>query len=341
MLLALLSLCVGSLTAQRTTFSATLAGTSKNTRLVFSEARGGKLVPTDTLTLDAKGHLKLQREVSQPLFGALALMQDQGPVVHLLLLPGERVTADLTYMPAINFLKISNVKGSDNMDLYRQYSDLASDAMLNNRPEQVGERLAPLLASHSDLLMSAFLVTFYESAFDQFAPLYRQIRDTLAKSYASNEFVQHLDSKLRASLTAGDEAPDIALPDPDGNVRRLSDLRGRLVLIDFWASWCRPCRMENPNVVRLYERYHNYGFEVFSVSLDNNRDAWLKAINDDHLSWPNHVSDLRGWSSAGGRLYGIQSIPATVLVAPDGKILARNLRGPDLENALNQIFGQK
>ena len=142
-------------------------------------------------------------------------------------------------------------------------------------------------------------------------------------------------------IMAGDEAPDIALPDPDGNVRRLSDLRGRLVLIDFWASWCRPCRMENPNVVRLYERYHNYGFEVFSVSLDNNRDAWLKAINDDHLSWPNHVSDLRGWSSAGGRLYGIQSIPATVLVAPDGKILARNLRGPDLENALNQIFGQK
>ena len=240
MLLALLSLCVGSLTAQRTTFSATLAGTSKNTRLVFSEARGGKLVPTDTLTLDAKGHLKLQREVSQPLFGALALMQDQGPVVHLLLLPGERVTADLTYMPAINFLKISNVKGSDNMDLYRQYSDLASDAMLNNRPEQVGERLAPLLASHSDLLMSAFLVTFYESAFDQFAPLYRQIRDTLAKSYASNEFVQHLDSKLRASLTAGDEAPDIALPDPDGNVRRLSDLRGRLVLGAAPAAWRTP-----------------------------------------------------------------------------------------------------
>ena len=93
-------------------------------------------------------------------------------------------------------------------------------------------------------------------------------------------------------------------------------------------------------MVRRYNQYHDKGFEVFSVSLDNNRDAWLKAIDDDHLVWPNHVSDLRGWSSAAGRLYGIQSIPATVLVAPDGKILARNLRGKELENKLKEIFAQ-
>ena len=98
--------------------------------------------------------------------------------------------------------------------------------------------------------------------------------------------------------------------------------------------------MENPNVVRLYNQFHNRGFEIFSVSLDKDRNAWLTAIQKDNLSWPNHVSDLRGWSSAGGRLYGISSIPSTVLVGPDGKILARNLRGRELENKLNEIFGE-
>ena len=136
------------------------------------------------------------------------------------------------------------------------------------------------------------------------------------------------------------EAPEIEMTDRDGNIRKLSSLRGKVVLIDFWASWCRPCRMENPNVVRLYRLYHFKGFEVFSVSLDNNRDAWLKAIEDDHLTWPNHVSDLRGWSSAAGRLYGIQSIPATVLIDRNGKVLARNLRGQDLENKLKEIFAE-
>lgn len=116
--------------------------------------------------------------------------------------------------------------------------------------------------------------------------------------------------------------------------------QGKYVLVDFWASWCGPCRMENPNVVRLYNQYHGKGFEIFSVSLDKSHDSWVKAINDDHLSWPNHVSDLKYWSSAAGRLYGISSIPSTVLVGPDGKILARNLRGRDLENKLKKIFEQ-
>ena len=126
----------------------------------------------------------------------------------------------------------------------------------------------------------------------------------------------------------------------DVHLRRLSDLRGSVVLIDFWASWCRPCRMENPNVVRLYQKYHERGFNIFSVSLDNRRDAWMKAIEDDGLVWPDHVGDLRGWQSAGGRLYGVSSIPATVLLDREGRVLARNLRGQELENKLKEIFEQ-
>jgi thiol-disulfide isomerase/thioredoxin len=136
------------------------------------------------------------------------------------------------------------------------------------------------------------------------------------------------------------EAPDIVMTDPEGVERKLSDLRGQIVLVDFWASWCGPCRRENPNVVRLYERFHDQGFEIYSVSLDKDREEWLKAIRDDRLSWPNHVSDLNGWTSSGGKTYGIRSVPSTVLVDREGKVVARNLRGSDLERKLEQLLEQ-
>lgn len=134
-------------------------------------------------------------------------------------------------------------------------------------------------------------------------------------------------------------APDIIMEDMNGNVAKLSDLRGKIVLIDFWASWCKPCRQENPNVVRVYNEYKDKGFTVFSVSLDDDRDKWLKAIEADNLIWPNHVSDLRGWQSAGAALYGVSSIPATFLLDEEGKLIATDLRGPALERKLQEILG--
>ncbi len=143
--------------------------------------------------------------------------------------------------------------------------------------------------------------------------------------------------KSEGALRKGQPAPDIALPDPDGNIRRLSELRGKWVLIDFWASWCRPCRMENPNVVRLYQKYHSRGFEIFGVSLDHNRDAWLQAIRNDNLTWT-HVSDLKGWQSAAAQLYRVSGIPFTVMVDPEGRIYAKGLRGASLEATLQKLF---
>ena len=126
--------------------------------------------------------------------------------------------------------------------------------------------------------------------------------------------------------------------DPDGREIRLSDLRGKVVLLDFWASWCGPCRRENPNVVRAYQKYNGAGFEVFSVSLDSDINRWKKAIEQDQLSWPYHVSDLAGWRNAASREYGISSIPHTMLIDRDGKVLATHLRGGALENALASAF---
>lgn len=329
--------------AQKSTLNCTFTGIDNGTKVLVCEPQGNRLVPTDTLTPDSKGRVKMERYSNDngAQFFALALTRAQSPLLHVILLPKEKVTMDIKYNEALNVMQITNVKGSENMEMYRRYTDImagiAADPSLQN---SMPDAMEALIRNNSNQLMSAFLVTYFESAFDEYYDLYKTVRDSTIANYGNNDFVKHVDSKVRSVIAAGTEAPDIVMTDRNGKERLLSDLRGKVVLIDFWASWCRPCRAENPNVVRIYNRYHDKGFEVFSVSLDNNRDAWLKAIEADGLVWENHVSDLRGWSSAGGRLYGISSIPATVLVDRDGKVLARNLRGQQLEQKLKEIFGQ-
>lgn len=150
-----------------------------------------------------------------------------------------------------------------------------------------------------------------------------------------NSWKQELE-ELRA-LSIGQPAPEIELPDPAGNLVKLSDLKGKYVLIDFWAGWCKPCRDENPNVVRLYNKYKDRGFEVFGVSLDRTKDMWLKAIEEDGLDWT-QVSDLKYFNSEAAATYQINAIPATYMVDREGNILAKDLRGITLENKLAELF---
>jgi thiol-disulfide isomerase/thioredoxin len=140
------------------------------------------------------------------------------------------------------------------------------------------------------------------------------------------------------AFTKQSMAPDIVMKDPLGKIRRLSDLKGKYVLIDFWASWCGPCRVENPNVVRMYNEYKDKNFAIFSVSLDTDMQRWKKAIESDNLIWDNHVSDLQGWQSSVVSQYQFQGIPHTVLVDPSGKIIATNLRGAALERKLKEVL---
>lgn len=148
-----------------------------------------------------------------------------------------------------------------------------------------------------------------------------------------------------SALAIGAEAPELMATNTNGEPFSLSSLRGKVVLVDFWASWCKPCRAENPNVVNTYNKYKDKGFTVMSVSLDgmpnqqNPKNDWLGAIKQDGLIWENHISELRGWQSSFLPAFGIQSIPFTILIDAEGKILAKNLRGPNLEQKLAEIFG--
>lgn len=138
----------------------------------------------------------------------------------------------------------------------------------------------------------------------------------------------------------GQTPPEIMMNDPEGKPLKLSSMKGKVVLLDFWASWCGPCRQELPTVVANYKKYKDKGFDIFSVSLDSDKNAWLAAIKSDGLTWTNHVSDLMQWQSPIVQLYNIKSIPKTILIGKDGKIIDRDLRGQALSNKLDEIFDE-
>ena len=164
------------------------------------------------------------------------------------------------------------------------------------------------------------------------------LSDDIESSATAKAIREYIISQKKTSV--GALAPDFRLADTSGKKIALSALKGKYVLLDFWAAWCKPCREENPNVVQAFKTYKNNGFTVFGVSLDKEKKSWLKAIHDDNLQWQ-HVSDLKFWGSEAAILYGITSIPRNFLLDPSGVIIGRDLRGQDLLDKLEELFPAK
>ena len=354
-----------TLSAQKTILDGRITGMD-NPRLYLFEVVNNKLQPRDTITPSDRGQFRLSFKLSDPVMYILKSNLPQSNDIQLLLHPDQKVSLEIEALPKHNVLVVTHTKGSKDMSLFsafqrvltchldlmatinnayslpgvtdaeklrlsNQYMDLLSEQNVNVRR---------LLEANTDCLMAAFLVTYFEKHdFVTYIPLYEAVLAGTKPRYPDHPFVRHIEHKLATTLTEGRMAPEIDMLDPEGNHRKLSDLRGKVVMVDFWASWCRPCRMENPNVVKLYHKYKDAGFDIYSVSLDKQKADWQRAIQQDGLVWPNHVSDLNGWTSSGGAAYGVTSVPSTVLIDREGRIIARDLRGPDLERKLLEIFG--
>lgn len=177
----------------------------------------------------------------------------------------------------------------------------------------------------------------YQPDVKEIEPMFNALSERVRNTKAGKEFADNLVKLHKTAI--GEMAPDFTQNDPDGKPVKLSDFRGKYLLVDFWASWCGPCRMENPNVVKTYNEFKDKNFTILGVSLDreNGRDAWLKAIEKDQLTW-HHVSDLKFWNNEAAKLYMVRAIPDNFLIGPDGRIVARGLRGDKLREKLAELI---
>ncbi|MDR1725996.1 MAG: redoxin domain-containing protein [Bacteroidales bacterium] len=282
----------------------------------------------DSTVIDEKGKFVFRGDIKDPIPALLSINGKRNYRIYI-----ENANYDVVIDQA-NFAK-SKFKGSKLTDKWYEIT-----APQGNEDYSVHlSRLENWVLNNPNDIFCADLIASYLSFNWDYKELNRTL-NTLQKNARETYFYIHLRKRTDAlaALEIGQKAPDFSLPNVKGaNVSLYSYLRGKkYLLIDFWASWCKPCRMENPNVVAAYEKYNSSGFSVLGVSLDREKAAWEKAIKDDNLVWE-HVSDLKFWQSAAAQLYMINSIPANVLVDSKGTIIARNLRGEELLNKLAEL----
>lgn len=201
--------------------------------------------------------------------------------------------------------------------------------------ERRKSRANQFIADHPKSFYSLHLITLYNADYADIKSLYEKLDESIKQSNSGKKLVQRLEV-LKKSMV-GTQMIDFKQNDVNGKTVSLKSFRGKYILVDFWASWCGPCRAENPNILKAFNAYKEKGFTVIGISLDNNAANWKKAIRDDKMPWT-QLSDLKGWKNEVASYFGIQSVPSNLLIDPSGKIIARDLRGAMLENKLNQLL---
>jgi peroxiredoxin len=331
-------------------------------QIVVQELKDGATGWSDTIKLKSDNSFVKKVKVSEPGYYRINFYNMQ--VINLILYKSDLVVnvegnsmtgnTEILGSPEIEFVRKAQameqvmqkspegVKLNEEFNAAVQRSDQAKIAETQRAFQLlVGGKVAALIREQP---ASLGVINFLQSGGldkDDYFDVYIEVADKLKKEWPNfahaKEFVNMVESIKKTAV--GMIAPEIALPDPQGQVVKLSSLRGKYVLVDFWAKWCGPCRDENPNVVRVFNKYKNKGFTVFGVSLDRNKADWTKAIQEDGLTWT-HVSDLKYWQSEAARLYNVSAIPFSLLLDPDGKIIAKNLRGVALDQKLEEVFSK-
>lgn len=210
-------------------------------------------------------------------------------------------------------------------------------SILMNMEKESNEKNVEFAKMHPTSMLSAYIGLMSGSSGGDLdiSGLYKSLSDDVKNSFFGTRLKTMAEANEKTAMNA--IAPDFEGMTPDGKILKLSEFKGKFVLIDFWASWCGPCRQENPNVVKIYNNYKAKGFEILGVSLDQEKDKWISAISEDQLMWP-HISDLKGWKSSIAALYGVQGIPQNFLIDKEGKIIAKALRGQGLVEKLTELI---
>ncbi len=350
----------GSDTAKNPQLSGTVSKHTK-TWLFLEQIQGNDIASIDSVQTDEKGNFSFKAQVKVKDFYRLKVSANN--TVFLVLDPKESIK----YInDGVLLQQEYKLEGSDESKLtleikairlgINNHRDSLMKAINNAPPAERGqlqismekgfnefvgmqlEKARQIIQNNPDKIATITAAELLDP--DQDFASYEKLANSLQKNYPESGFARSFINRVEQmkATAVGALAPEINLPTPDGKNIPLSSLRGKVVLIDFWASWCGPCRAENPNVVKLYQAKKDQGFDIYSVSLDKDKNAWIKAIEKDGLTWPSHVSDLGYWSSSVVKQYGFQGIPFTVLVDREGKIVAKGLRGQQLEEAVTEFL---
>ncbi|OXB00911.1 TlpA disulfide reductase family protein [Flavobacterium pectinovorum] len=349
------------------TITGTIAGLDKGTVYLENTDEKGNKTIADSAQINKDGAFTFTGKVSEPLLHTIKLKGEEYGAFFLLDNESIKVEAKK------DSIFKAKVSGAVQNDIYKSFYDnefkkiqsiagpvykLSDSLTQNGKAKLTAEQQTMMdkkwkdLQTFADGLTDKFIrknkdkiaaalvindrIVSYGTP-EQVKTYYAVLSPEVQKSVYGKQLKEAID--LNDKTAVGVTAPEFSQTDVNGKVVKLSDYKGKYVLVDFWASWCGPCRKENPNVLVAYKTYHDKGFDVLGVSLDDKKKLWEKAIEKDGLTWT-HVSDLKGWKNEAAVLYGVKLVPTNYLIGPDGKIVAKNLREEALQSKLKEIFSK-